>query len=353
MSQRHQKVVQYLNEAHASEVSLISVLQSQLAMTPGGSYRDAVESHLADTRGHARRIQERLAELGQSHNPLQAAIEYPLQAFVGFTETLFGQMLALSKTPLDLLRGSSAEEKVLKNAKDAYTTEALEIATYAAIQRLAHKVGDEQTAELAASILGDEERMLERIMREIPNLTDAVVAAELGEQPSPEMSAAAPAETARKVVRQGTSATRKTAARTVPPAQRGRKVQADAQIEEQRGNVVASEALLPIEGYRSRSVEQIVPELTQLSQLDLDKIESYERQNENRSPILNRISALRGEEPWPSYDELTVAEIEAVLNEGDYERARAILDYERLHRNRPSVVQKALVPARFLVGADS
>ncbi|MFL5859269.1 MAG: DUF892 family protein [Solirubrobacteraceae bacterium] len=353
MSKRNQKVVQYLNEAHASEVSLITVLQSQLAMTPGGSYRDAVESHLAETRGHARRIQDRLEELGHSRNLFQASIEEPIQAFVGFTETLFGQMLALSKTPLDLLRGSSAEEKVLKNAKDAYTTEALEIATYAAIERLAHKVGDDQTAELAASIRGDEERMLERIMREIPNLTDAVVATELGEQPSPETSAAAAAETARKAVRYGTTATRETAAPPVPPAPRLRKAQADAQIEEQRGDVVASEALLPLEGYRSRSVEQIVPELTQLSQGDLEKIESYERQNENRSPILNRIRALRGEQPWPNYDELTVAEIEAVLNDGDYERARAILDYERLHKNRPSVVQSALVPARFLVGADS
>jgi ferritin-like metal-binding protein YciE len=343
MSHTHKKIVQYLNEAHASEVSLVSVLQSQLAMTPPGSYRDAVESHLADTRGHARRIQERLEELGQSRNPLQASIGNPIQAFVGFTETLFGQMLALSMTPFDLLRGSSAEEKALKNAKDAYTTEALEIATYAAIERLARKVGDEQTAELAASIRGDEERMLERIMREIPNLTDAVVSAEIGAQPSPEMSATAAADTARKIVRQGTSTPSKTV----------RQVHADAQIDEQREDAVASEALLPIEGYRARSIKQIVTELSQLSQLDLDKIESYERQNDNRSAILIRISALRGEEPWPGYDDLTVAEIDAVLNDGDYERARAILDYERLHKNRPSVVQSALVPARFLVTADS
>ncbi|MFL5859200.1 MAG: DUF892 family protein [Solirubrobacteraceae bacterium] len=343
MSHTHKKIVQYLNEAHASEVSLISVLQSQLATTPPGSYRDAVESHLADTRGHARRIQERLEQLGQSRNPLQASIENPIQAFVGFTETLFGQMLALSMTPFDLLRGSSAEEKALKNAKDAYSTEALEIATYAAIERLARKVGDEQTAELAASIRGDEERMLERIMREIPNLTDAVVSAEIGAQPSPEMSATAAADTARKIVRQGTSTPSKTV----------RQVHADAQIDEQREDAVASEALLPIEGYRARSIKQIVTELSQLSQLDLDKIESYERQNDNRSAILIRISALRGEEPWPGYDDLTVAEIDAVLNDGDYERARAILDYERLHKNRPSVVQSALVPARFLVTADS
>ena len=63
MSSSDQKVVQYLGEAHASEIALVSVLRSQVAITPRGSYRDALEQHLDETRGHARRIQERLGEL--------------------------------------------------------------------------------------------------------------------------------------------------------------------------------------------------------------------------------------------------------------------------------------------------
>ena len=49
MSQSDQKVVQYLNEARASEIGLVSVLRSQIAMTPRGSYRDALERHLGET----------------------------------------------------------------------------------------------------------------------------------------------------------------------------------------------------------------------------------------------------------------------------------------------------------------
>ena len=63
---------------------------------------------------------------------------------------------------------------MLKNAKDAAATEALEIATYTALERLATSVGDDETARLAASIRKDEERMLEQILAEIPKLTDAV-----------------------------------------------------------------------------------------------------------------------------------------------------------------------------------
>jgi len=192
MSQSEHKVVQYLNEAHASEVGLVSVLESQIAMTPRGSYRDGLEKHLAETRTHARRIRERLGELGEGRNPFQV--------FFGFTETLIGQMLALSKTPFDLLRGTGGEEKVLKNAKDACATEAMEIATYAALERLASKVGDGKTGKLAASIRGDEERMLGRIMREIPKLTDAVVEAEIDDHPSYEITKTGAADTARVCV---------------------------------------------------------------------------------------------------------------------------------------------------------
>ena len=35
MDKTEQKIVQYLSEAHATEQALVTVLQSQIAMTPG------------------------------------------------------------------------------------------------------------------------------------------------------------------------------------------------------------------------------------------------------------------------------------------------------------------------------
>src|SRR4051812_31539734 len=74
MSRSEQKVVQYLNEAHATEVALVRVLQSQIAMTPRGSYRSGLEKHLAETRDHANRIQRRLGQLDHGGNPVMAAV---------------------------------------------------------------------------------------------------------------------------------------------------------------------------------------------------------------------------------------------------------------------------------------
>src|SRR3954453_4781935 len=170
---------QYLEEAHATEVALIRVLQSQIAMTPRGSTRTAIEEHLEETRGHADRVRERAGALQTKTRG------NPLQAWVGLTEAVVGQALALGKAPLDLGRGTSGEEKGLKNGKDHGATEALETATYTAIERLAEQHGDRETAELAVGILADERRMLDRLLgEEIPKLTDGVAPAELAGRPS-------------------------------------------------------------------------------------------------------------------------------------------------------------------------
>jgi len=172
MTPPQRKIAQHLGEARASEQALVRVLQSQIAMTPDGAYRAALQDHLVETRDHAARLSARLGGLEQGSGVAGAA--------VALAESVVGQALALGKTPLDLLRGGSGAEKVLKNAKDACATEALEIATYTALGRLARAVGDEQTAVLADAILAEEVAMLERVMLLLPDLTDAVVDAEVG-----------------------------------------------------------------------------------------------------------------------------------------------------------------------------
>ena len=291
MSRSEQKVMQYLNEAHASELALVRVLQSQIAMTPRGTYRSGLEAHLGETRRHAERVQTRLGELGQRGNPLQ---------FVGgVAEAVAGQALALAKTPLDLVRGSGGEEKVLKNAKDACATEALEIATYTSIERLARSVGDEQTAELAASIRADEEKMLERILREIPKLTGAVVGAEIEGEPSYEISETGAADAARATGKAAAQSARKTGAKAKRATRQARKVPGVAQAEGQVKGAVASTSDLPIPRYDNLTAEEIVAKLSELSQIDLAKVESYERRHEHRTTVLDRVSSLRGDEPWP------------------------------------------------------
>jgi ferritin-like metal-binding protein YciE len=334
MDAGQKKVVQYLDEAHATEQALVRVLQSQIAMTPRGSYRTALETHLRETRTHADRVARRLKELGHGESPLHLAKDA--------VQMVAGQVLALGKFPLDLLRGSGGEEKVLKNAKDTCATEALEIATYTALERLAKKVGDDETAELAASIRGDEEKMYARVLRELPKLTDAVVRAEVQGEHVYDASTTGASEELEEVAEAVRGKARESVAGARRATRQARKVPGVARAEGQVKGALASEEDLPIPGYDELTADEIVAKLPELSQIDLAKIEAYERKHENRTTILNRISSLQADEPWPGYDELTVNEIIAMLSQSDDdELAKRVRDYERAHKGRATVLRAA------------
>jgi ferritin-like metal-binding protein YciE len=262
-------------------------------------------------------------------------------AVVGVVETVVGQALALGKTPFDLLRGSGGEEKVLKNAKDACATEALEIATYTSLERLARSGGDDETADLAASILADERKTLDRILAELPKLTDRVVRADVKDDPSYDVTTTGAADSVREAGTATKKAARKTTAATKRTARQARKVPGVAQAEGEVKGALANEDDLAIARYDSLTADEITGRLGELSQIDLAKVDAYERKNQNRTTILSRITSLRGDEPWAGYDELTAPEVQAVLSEGDDERIKQVRTYERAHKNRAGVLNAA------------
>ena len=329
--QQQQKIVQYLNEAHGAEQALVRQLQAQIAMTPKGQYRDGLETHLKETRRHAERLEVRLAELGQGNNPLQVGL--------GALESLVGQALALTKTPLDLVRGPGGEEKVLKNAKDSCAAEALEIGTYTALAQLARAAGDAKTQRLAQSLLRDEQRMLDRLLKEIPRLTDAVARAEFDGNGSYEVTETGAADTLREVGGKAKRTTRKGTGQAKRTARQARKVPGVARAEGTVKGAVAGESDLPISNYGSLSANEVQEKLSELSQVDLAKVNAFERKNQDRSTITDRIESLQASEPWPGYDELGVEEIRAAVSEGDDSRIDAVRDYERKHKNRAGVLQ--------------
>ncbi|MDQ4129746.1 MAG: ferritin-like domain-containing protein [Actinomycetota bacterium] len=292
----HEKIVQYLREAHATEQALARTLQAHIAVTPRGTYRDKLERHLAETQDHAEHVEGRLSELGEGRNLARVG--------AGAMQSLAGQALAMSKGPIDLLRGASGEEKLLKNAKDECATEALEIATYDALEALARSQGDDQTAALAAEIRSDEERMLGELREEIPALTDDVVRAEVigDRQYDVTTTGAADAlrrvrglaeETARRATRTATSRGRRA-------AREARKVPGVARVEGEARGAVAAEEDLPIPNYDSRTAADIVSRLNGLSQVELGQVDAYERKNRGRKTVLNKIRTLRTEEPGDS-----------------------------------------------------
>ena len=171
MAQMTQKelVLQYLTEAHALETALVTNLGAHSGMTPSGTYKTLLDRHRKTTEEHAAAVEKRINELGEDCDRgfLAKAAEVARDAV--------GQALVLTKGPIDMVRGTGMNEKLLKNAKDECTTEAQEIATYDALEAAAVAAGDDETAKLARAHRKDEESMLEALRREIPKLALADV----------------------------------------------------------------------------------------------------------------------------------------------------------------------------------
>src|SRR6187200_560290 len=164
MNERDAKLVQYLSEAYGKERELEAALGAHIAMTAKGPYKKRLQQHLKETKQHAKQVERRIKKLGGGGQTLQGAV---------------GKIQAAAKGPLHAIRGSGEQEKMLKNAKTEYFNEHEEIATYLAIEVLAERVGDRETAKLAKGIRREEERMAKFLEGQIKSLTGAVVTEEV------------------------------------------------------------------------------------------------------------------------------------------------------------------------------
>ena len=160
LNERDAKLVQYLSEAYGKERELETALQAHIAMTTRPPYKKRLKQHLRETKGHAKAVERRIKKLGGGGQ---------------LGQTVIGKAMAAAKGPLHAVRGGGEQEKMLKNAKTEYFNEHEEVATYLAIETLAEKVGDRETAKLARGIRREEERMAKFLEGQIKSLTGAVV----------------------------------------------------------------------------------------------------------------------------------------------------------------------------------
>ena len=173
LNERDTKLVQYLNEAYGKEKQLETALEAHIAMTTRAPYKKRLQAHLKETKAHARDVERRIKKLG-GHAGGDGMV-----AAANTLQTAANKAAALATGPLHVARGTSEQEKLLKNAKTEFQDEAEEIATYTAIETLATAVGDKDTAQLAKRIRREEERMAGFLERLIPQLAKAVATSEI------------------------------------------------------------------------------------------------------------------------------------------------------------------------------
>ena len=144
------KLIQYLNEAYGKEKELETSLEAHISMTTRTPYKKRLQQHLRETKGHARKLEQRIRQIGGSD---------AIAETTSTVQSAVAQAAAVAKGPLHVIRGTGEQEKMLKNAKTEFWNEHEEIATYNAIETLAESVGDRETAKVARGIRREEERM--------------------------------------------------------------------------------------------------------------------------------------------------------------------------------------------------
>jgi len=172
---RDAKLAELLNEAYAKEKELEMALEAHLAAATRDDYERRLKEHLKETKSHATAVSRRIKQLGGE--PATVSVPGPeglTRAAMGVQDVV-GKAKAAAQTPLDAVRGSGEQEKMLRNARQEFHEEAYEIAAYTVIDSVATAVGDRTTAELARSIRRDEERMQKFLAELLPSLATDMV----------------------------------------------------------------------------------------------------------------------------------------------------------------------------------
>ena len=139
-----QKLIDYIEDAHALEQNVSRMLDSMISTTDDPEISEMLRHHKEETERQEQRLRERLDALGAGTSTRKEA------------QTI---ATALMKGVADMAR----TDKPGKNARDGFVTEHMEIAAYQLLERLAKKAGDEQTAEVARQNRADEEAMARKI----------------------------------------------------------------------------------------------------------------------------------------------------------------------------------------------
>lgn len=138
------QLVQHIDEAFAMEQQVLRMLDSMIRTTDDEEIRQELRHHKEETEEQARRLEARLT----AHD-----------ASPSLVREVGGIVQALMKGVEDMIR----TEKAGRNARDGYATEHLEIASYELLERVATRLGDEQTAEVARRNRAEEEAMAKKL----------------------------------------------------------------------------------------------------------------------------------------------------------------------------------------------
>ncbi len=154
-----ERLLRYLNDAHAAEDGALASLKDIAAEATDPDVRQAVTEHIAVTQSQADRLEARILALGGDKAQGKSIVN-----------TIIGKGSSL----LNIFHDK--EDKQTQDVIKAYSLEHFEVGMYTSLKAYADAVGDNETAQLAQTIMAEEQQAGERLLRLIPQVAVAAVA---------------------------------------------------------------------------------------------------------------------------------------------------------------------------------
>jgi ferritin-like metal-binding protein YciE len=146
MESPQEKLIRYLQDAHASEVGIVTVLKDFIDEISDPQIKALFQEHLQVTHSQASRLERRLLELGSGTSDGKS-----------FMNQLIGKMGDMMHAAHD------TEDKTTQDLIKAFATENLEIGMYESLYSYSEGLGDRETAQLARQIQSEEKEAADKI----------------------------------------------------------------------------------------------------------------------------------------------------------------------------------------------
>ena len=171
---KREQLIQWLGDAHAMEVGIVSTLEKHIADAKGlPKVRAALTKHLRETKSHATEMKKALASLGGSHPVLKEGVSKLANLAAGMVTT-------------------AAKDTIVKNAIADFATEHFEMACYNSLILTATALGETKIAAACKAILKEEKAMAAQLESLFKGVNDTYLAT-LDDDEKEEKAAAKPA----------------------------------------------------------------------------------------------------------------------------------------------------------------
>ncbi|MEV5987462.1 hypothetical protein AB0L85_21000 [Streptomyces sp. NPDC052051] len=334
-----------LEDAREAHAAVVDRFRTDATITPPGVRRQRLERQVAEARDHLERIEDRVREIRPARGLFSTAARLTRSMTRGAVRAAVLPLRAGAAVVAETAHGRrpADERRLLKNTEEAYAVAARALATCQVGKNIAEQFHDRETAELLSVLCRQDEQMLETLEEDLARRAMAVATATDGHR-SPRPGATDRRRLlylVRRRVRVAMSRLRSAFRRGTRRA----RYQAEGALRDvpdvTRLAERARDRDLPIPGFGQLGLTEIQQRLRGLSQTELTVIEGYERSHAGRAGVLQAIRHLREDEPWAGYDTMGPERVKTHLRNVSDRVVRQVLEYERHHRQRDTVINAA------------